>query len=266
MNRPALRPTQVAIGVAGLAGIVAVAVLYWMFGAHKLDYVDLDRPAGFRAVLLDGASSTGDAFGDVLSGITVPGTQADVDLEPLNLCDALLRDPRSPAEGPNDAAVTIIEFTDYRCPYCRVLTQILSEVRREADVRIVYKDWPILGEPSHLAARAALGAASQGRYLKLHEKLMETRLTPTPAYVRDMAEGLGLDVDRLETDMSSDRVAAALRDNGRLARQLGLSGTPVLIVGRTIVEGAVTKTQLLQLIANETAETGPCQSPVTPQE
>ena len=264
MSQQRLRPAQYAIGLAGLAGIAAVAAFYWVFSGAKLEYVELDRPPGFRAVHFGGSSSNTGAFGNALVGISVPGAQQELDKTPLNLCQALLADPRSPAAGPTDAAVTIVEFTDYRCPYCRTLTRILAEVRREADIRIVYKEWPILSEASHLAARAALAAAGQGQYAQLHERLMGSSFALTKAYIRELAEGLGVDADRLEADMSSDRVAEALNDNNRLAEQLGLLGTPALIVGRTIVQGAVTKAQLLQVIDNEAAEPQACPSPATP--
>ena len=248
------------------AAVAVLAAFSWFSRSGQLEFVELDRPAGFRALLLEGGSSTSDPLGGMLNGISAPAEPDAADFRSFDLCDALLRDERSPAAGPRGAAVTVVEFTDYRCPYCRTLTGILSELRDEVGVRVVYKEWPILGEPSRLAARAALAAAGQGRYVELHEKLMASRLTPTDAYVRDIAAALGLDVERLRADMSGELIAGALRDNARLAARLGLSGTPALVVGRTIVLGAVTKSQLLSLIAEESAADQVCQPIVSSPE
>ena len=260
------RNANMLVMCAVTAAVTVLAAVSWVSSSDQLEFVELERPEGFRALLLEGGSSTADPLSGILDGIAVPAGPDASEPQTFDLCDALMRDERSPAAGPRDAAVTVIEFTDYRCPYCRTLTGILSELREETGIRLVYKEWPILGEPSRLAARAALAADGQGLYVELHEKLMASRLTPTDAYIGDVAAALGLDVERLRADMSDDRIADALRDNARLAARLGLSGTPALVVGRTIVQGAVTKSQLQSLIAAESTADRVCQSTLAPPE
>ena len=126
--------------------------------------------------------------------------------------DALEHNPETPVAGNPEGDVTVVEFFDYRCPYCRRFAERL-ETMFEADpgVRFVFKDWPMFGGASVTAARAALAAARQGQYLAMHEALMATRLLTEDVIVMK-AEELGLDTKRLQADMASqdiDRQLAA---------------------------------------------------------
>jgi protein-disulfide isomerase len=122
----------------------------------------------------------------------------------MSACGALFRDPNSPAVGNRDSGVHIVAFLDYRCPYCKKLTNILAKMQVD-NVRIVYKEWPILGDSSLLAARAALAADKQGKYLAFHRRLMNSRLIPTATYIEEIAVTLGLNQSQLRTDMNSAR-------------------------------------------------------------
>jgi protein-disulfide isomerase len=128
------------------------------------------------------------------------------------------------------------------------------------DLRIVYKEWPILGEASQLAARAALAADKQGQYHEVHTSLMRSGFIPSIGYIENLAAKLGLDQPRLSRDMTSDATTLALRRTSALARELGFLGTPSLVVGRTIVQGAITRAELESLIEIEAASErpGPC--------
>jgi protein-disulfide isomerase len=168
------------------------------------------------------------------------------------LCDALFRDPAAPESG--NGIVQVAAFLDYRCPYCRTLSKILSALHAEKDVRLVHKEWPILGRDSELAARAALAAGRQGQYAPFHARLMETRLIPTQSLIESFAAEMNLDVARLRADMVAEDISAALARNGALAGQFGFIGTPALVVGRTVVQGEITRDQLERLIDEEAAE------------
>ena len=144
-------------------------------------------------------------------------------------------------------------FLDYRCPYCKTLSNIIAKMDGD-DARFVYREWPILGDASMLAARAALAADWQGKYIAFHNRLMNTRLIPTPGLIDSIAKDLGLDLEKLRTDMNAETTTLALRQNAALATALGLSGTPVLVVGRTVVQGDITRRQLEKLIADERSQ------------
>jgi len=164
---------------------------------------------------------------------------------------AALRDPGIlEVFGNPDGDVTIVEFFDYRCPYCRSVTEPLLEVvRADGNVRLVMKEYPILGQASTFAARAAAAAALQGKYKEFHLALMTELQEVTQAGVLKLAERMELDAERLQEDMQSDQVDKLLRDTFRLAEALQIGGTPAFVVGDQFVAGAAGPERLKQLIA-----------------
>jgi protein-disulfide isomerase len=225
---------------------VALAAAYFLFSivlTPKLEFRDRTFPPGFRDLVLETASSQ-------LDPLFGPRQSPPSRMDAREICDALFRDLYSPAAGNRDSRIQIVTFLDYRCPYCRKLTAILSDLQAE-NVRIVYKEWPILGDSSILAARAGLAADKQGQYLAFHTRLMSSRLIPTAAYVEEIAAGLGMNRSQLRTDMNSPGVTLTIQRNSALASALGLVGTPALVVGRTVVQGEITRSQLERLIDSE---------------
>lgn len=148
--------------------------------------------------------------------------------------------------------VSIVEFYDPRCPYCRkVLPAIDTIVASEKDVRLVEKVIPVLGPNSQIESEALIAAIAQGGYMKLQHALMTNSEPPSAARIRKMALSVGLDADRLERDMKSPDVAATLRDNLDLARKVNVEGTPTFIIGEKIViPGAVSENDLKTAIAS----------------
>lgn len=240
--------------IAGFVVIILVAGFFfsWSRAPVELRLVELAQPKGFRTLILDTQSSRLNPFFD----ISPNGTQSSSHSE-LSVCDGLYRDQGSPVFGAQNAKISIVEFFDYRCPYCKELMRILEELEKEKGIRLIYKEWPILSEGSKLAARAALGAAAQGKYKEFHSQLMNSRLLTTNAYVKSLAKEHGLDPDRLLSDMSTPGITATLQRNATLASELGIIGTPALVVGRTIVQGAISKNQLERLIDIEASIVSP---------
>jgi protein-disulfide isomerase len=162
----------------------------------------------------------------------------------------LVNDPDAPVAGNPDGDVTIVEFFDYRCPYCKqVVPTIAQLLRADGKVRVVYKELPILGPDSVVAARAALAARAQGKYHQLHEALMRARGTLDEATVLKIAADAGIEVARLKADMGKPEIEAIIDRNRRLARALSLTGTPAFIIGNKIVPGAVDIDTLKKLVA-----------------
>lgn len=154
--------------------------------------------------------------------------------------EELVNGAGNPVGGNADAPFTVVEFFDYRCPYCKTVAgDFIDTVEADGNVRIVFKEFPILGEWSLLAAKAALAADKQGKYLALHRALMEYKGEPTEEAVFDIAARQGLDVDRLKADMEGEDVAEQLERNYTLARALGVRGTPAFIIGDELVPGAL---------------------------
>jgi protein-disulfide isomerase len=164
--------------------------------------------------------------------------------------EQLLRDSTSPVGGNVAGDVTVVEFFDYACPHCKTVDAAVKQlVREDPNVRLVYKELPVLGEASVTAARAALAAREQGKYYALHDALMTSTVPLSDPVVYRLAAQVGLDVDRLKRDMASGPVTAALKKNYSLAETLGVHGTPAFIIGDELVPGAVPLARLKQLVA-----------------
>ena len=146
--------------------------------------------------------------------------------------------------------VTIVEFFDYQCPYCKTMAPTLQQAARaDHGVRIVYKDIPILGPGSLIAARAALASRAQDKYLAFHEALMATKGQLSEESVMAAAAGIGLDTARLKRDMKDPAIDAEIGRNLDLARTLGISGTPAMIVGGALAPGAIELDDLQAMVA-----------------
>jgi protein-disulfide isomerase len=152
----------------------------------------------------------------------------------------IFNDPQTPASGAANADVTVVEFFDYRCQYCKQVAGTMAQLMRaDPKVRIVYKELPILGPDSVVAARAALAANMQGQYHKMHTALMNRRGTLDEPTVLAIAGELGLDAARLKSDMNKPEIAATIERNRALARDLGIRGTPAFVIGEQIIPGAI---------------------------
>lgn len=163
----------------------------------------------------------------------------------------LLSDPDTPVAGNPDGDVTIVEFSDYQCPYCkRAHGAVKSVVAADGKVKIIYKDLPILGEPSRIAALAALAARAQGKHLAFHDALMEYSGKIDRDKIMEIAGKVGLDVARLQQDMEDPKLKQIIERNMALASALGVRGTPAFVVGNQFVPGAVDADALKQLIAD----------------
>lgn len=162
----------------------------------------------------------------------------------------LLSHSMSPASGNPDGDVTMVEFFDYACGYCkRSLDVVLGLLSSDPQLRIVWKELPVLGPMSRFAARAAVAAERQGRYFEFHKAVMGTRGGLSEDAVMTISGRIGLDVERLRQDMDDPAIEAYLDETHQLARELGIEGTPAFVIGDTLVPGAVGEARLKELIA-----------------
>ncbi len=160
--------------------------------------------------------------------------------------------PADPVAGDPHGDVTIVEFFDTRCPYCRKMEPVMdSFLAKDGKVRLVYKDLPILGPASVLGTRALLAAQMQGAYSQMRDAVMKLPPDTTLAQIESAAKTLGLDTPRLMQDMNSPAVQARIDANLSLAHDLGIQGTPALVVGRDLVPGAVGLQELQALVVKE---------------
>jgi protein-disulfide isomerase len=147
--------------------------------------------------------------------------------------------------------VSLVEFYDPRCPYCkRMLPALDALLHSDRGVRLIYKEIPVLGPASVTESRAILAAQNQGGYFKMQSALMSSAAEPTDAMIRDAATSAGLDPAKILADMKSPAVSKRLQDNLTLAHELKVEGTPAFVVGNQIVPGAVGEEGLASVIAS----------------
>ncbi|MDX8521389.1 DsbA family protein [Mesorhizobium dulcispinae] len=163
--------------------------------------------------------------------------------------DDVFRDRQSPVGGNAQGNVTLVEFFDYNCPYCRVMAPIMEQaVADDPQLRIVYKEFPILGPDSVFAAKAALAADKQGKYREFHKALYGSRTRVTEAVVLKIAAEAGLDVERMKSDMQKPDIQTSIDRNAELAQALRITGTPGFVAGDQIFPGATDLATLKKLI------------------
>jgi protein-disulfide isomerase len=166
--------------------------------------------------------------------------------------DELFNDPAAPMTGNPNGDVVIVEFFDYFCSYCkRVMDDVMTAAVEDSGVRLVYKEFPILGDASVIAARAALAVhrIAPDKYMAVHMAMMSSRARLNEMRILSIAEEFGIDTDALRDEMKSPEIDAAIARNRALAEALGINGTPGFVIGNQIVPGAISLDTIRQLIA-----------------
>lgn len=161
----------------------------------------------------------------------------------------LFKDRSAPTSGNPDGDVTVVAFLDYRCPHCRRSVPTLSElVRADPNVRLVFREYPVLGPESVNAARYALAAQRQGRYAEMHQALMESDVIDAAA-MATIARRAGLDEKRLEADINDRAVLQTIERTVAVAQDIGVTGTPGYVIGERLIPGAIDLQTMLTHVA-----------------
>lgn len=169
-----------------------------------------------------------------------------------NLRELLENSDASPVRGNPEGDVTLVEFFDYRCGYCkRVHGTVTDAVESDGKVRLVYKEFPILGPESVFASRASLGVffTQPLKYPAFHDALMTARGALNQARIMSIAKDMGLNPKDVQAAMKDPRVDEEIQRNMQLAQELGINGTPGFVIGNQIIPGAVDAHSLKELIA-----------------
>ncbi|NGO55163.1 DsbA family protein [Mesorhizobium camelthorni] len=165
--------------------------------------------------------------------------------------DEIFNDPTAPVGGNSEGDVTLVEFFDYNCPYCRkAAPQIQQAVSDDPGLKLVFKEWPILGPGSEFAARAALASQRQGKYEAFHHGMMAFAGAINERSTMTIAEQVGLDLEQLKRDLEDLAFVAAIERNRALANDLRITGTPTFVVGDEIIGGLVDQAPLQRSIAD----------------
>ena len=167
-----------------------------------------------------------------------------------NHVDKITKDPTSPVAGNPKGDVTIVEFFDYSCGYCKMAQPTVAKLLgQDKNVKFVYKELPILGEGSVIASKAALASVGQGKYQAFHDALMTNKGQFTEESVLEIAKTVGLNTEKLKKDMADPKVDAILKANHDLAQMLGFQGTPTFVIGDKLLPGAMPYEKLTATIA-----------------
>ncbi|KAF0118624.1 MAG: DSBA oxidoreductase [Rhodospirillaceae bacterium] len=202
-----------------------------------------------RAYLLEHPEIIGEAVG-VLQAREEAAKQATMEANLGKLRADVERDPQTPVLGNPDGDVTITEFHDYRCGYCKVAYKPLMKIIKEdGHVRLVLKDLPLLGPDSYVAAKAALAAHAQGKYAAFLNEGMTHRGVFNAEAIEAIAKRIGLDMARFKKEMDSAAIDQQLEKNRFLAQALEIAGTPVFIIGNRMIPGAAGEQHFKELIA-----------------
>lgn len=245
-----IRRRDVLIVGGIVTGIYGLRALPWeQISGDRLAYVDIPDLSPFRKLASDGQTSSGN-----IALIGLDGAASDAEGRNLRM-EAMRADPCPSLFGRDlpPGVLPIAYFSEFRCPYCRALERDLDTLLTEdpAVFRLVQHELPIFGPPSELAARASVAAARQGRQQELRRRFMRTPLVADPSSVKRVAADLGFDVERLLMDMQTPEVQAELYATRALADLFGFIGTPGLVIGRTVLNGAVPLSRLRQIAQEE---------------
>jgi protein-disulfide isomerase len=158
--------------------------------------------------------------------------------------ETIFNSPRGVTLGNKDGDVTFVEFFDYNCGYCkRAMADMLDLMKTDPKLKVVLKEFPVLGPGSVEAAQVAVAARMQDpsgkKYLDFHQKLLGGRGQADKAHAMAAAKDAGFDIARLEKDLASPEVRATIEENFKLAEEMGMNGTPSYVIGKQVVVGAV---------------------------
>ena len=163
--------------------------------------------------------------------------------------DEIFNDPSSPVAGNPEGKITVVEFFDYNCSFCRLaLPTIVDLIEDSDDIRFVFKEFPIRGEDSKNVSHAALAAENQGKYLEYHVALMSSEGQMTLDRAEDIAKDEDLDLKRLRKEMKTPAFDDWLERNDKVAQALHIDGTPTFIVGNEFVRGWPGEEEFLAIV------------------
>ncbi len=247
------RMRRMAVGAGLAAGWLVALVVGVAWAQDRPSATDLPREA-IEAIVRDYLMREPEVLYEALQELQRRQAAAAEEQQRAAIADSraeLFDSPNSPVAGNPDGDVTMVEFFDYRCTYCRrVMPSLQALLEEDEGFKLVFKELPVLGEDSVRAARAALASRNQDQYLAFHFALMQaTDLTQDG--ILALASELGMDAERLARDMQTPEVAAEIEANYRLANELGVEGTPAFVIGDQLIPGAIDQNRMRALIEQE---------------
>ncbi len=245
------RPRRFMLLSVLTCGTAAGGMLPAATGAHAQGFTP-DQRAEIVAIVRDALKTDPSILRDAVTALQADEaskTQVANQAAIIRLKDSLVT-AADPVAGNPHGDVTIVEFFDTRCPYCRRIEPVMAEfLSQDGNVKLVYKDLPILGPASVLGSKALMAAQKQDGYEKLRAAVMKMPPDTTLPQIEAAAKSLGLNWSKLSHDMEDPSIQTRIDQNVKLARALEIQGTPALVIGNDLVPGAVDLDELKQAVA-----------------
>jgi protein-disulfide isomerase len=246
-GEPTGRPSRVAVAALGATLALGAALLLggpFRSGSVAADTSMFDdaQKRGIEQIVKDYLLQNPQVLVEVQGALEAKMAKEEAEKTKAMVAEnakEIYRHPDAPVAGNPDGDITVVEFFDYNCGYCkRGFHNIRELIEKDKNVRVVFKELPILSKDSEDAAKIALAARAQGKYWELHQALIESKGRVTEASALEMAGKLGLDVAKLKADKDSEAVKGELARVEALARTMNISGTPHFLVGDQAIGGA----------------------------
>ena len=227
----------------------------WMMAPLNVSAADKTAPVSqdalgeaIRTYLLENPDVMAEVFENTQKYLIAEDEKRQSEMLKKN-SDALYNDERDFSIGSPDAPITIVEFFDYNCGYCkRAFPDIMKLTQKNPDVRVVFKEFPILGPASEQAARVALASKGDGKYFAIHQGLLNARGSVSGAALSSLIEKHGLNADEIVTRGKNKDIDAHIKDVRNLAQSLGVSGTPAFIIDNQLFSGALSYDDMQSVI------------------
>jgi protein-disulfide isomerase len=250
------RPSAVSIGALVAAPLLLLAGLWFVIGGNDEEgtrgpsaligantaHFSAEQKRAIEAVVKDYLTKNPEIMVEVQTALETKMAKEEAERTKAMVAEHakdIYRSPNAPVAGNPDGDITVVEFFDYNCGYCkRGFSEIAKLVEKDKNVRVVFKEFPILRDESEQAAKVALAARMQGKYWEVHSEMIQTKGLVNEAVGLKIAEKHGLDMAKLKTDMASSEVKAELDRVKDLAKTLSINGTPHFLVGDQAIGGA----------------------------
>ena len=233
-----------------IRALLGLSLLILALGTAHADEFTPAQRAEIVAIVRDALKQDPSILRDAVVALQADESERSQAATRAAIAQTQLVTPADPVVGDPNGDVTIVEFFDTRCPYCRKLEPVMdSFLAKDHRVRLVFKDLPILGPASVLGTKALLAAQKQNAYPKMREAVMRMPPDTTLPQIEAAARALGLDWPRMSKDMADPATQSRIDSNLKLAHALGIQGTPALVIGNDLIPGAVDLQELQKAVA-----------------
>lgn len=231
--------------------VLSIAGISWAKAAEETPAKNLSK-ADIEKIVHDYILDNPQVILESVNEYQKKSTQARQDNALEKNKDFLFKDNGDPEAGNPEGDVTIVEFFDYNCHFCKsAFADVQDLVKKDGKVRVVFKEFPILGPSSETAAKWALAAHKQKKYFEFHKALMGNKEPVNDTLLEKIATNVGMSVDQAKKDITGTEILLQIEKNRSLANQLGINGTPAFVIGKEIIPGGIPLEEMERKVAEQ---------------